>query len=74
MCFENESAFNDSEQRFLNILGEHPGRTEVWVQLREERKIKRMGNRFKVLAGSKILERLGNEWGEKNVLVREKKQ
>lgn len=74
VCFENEETFNSNEQRFLNILGEHSGRTEVWVQLREERKIKRMGNRYKVLADSKILDRLKNEWGESNVLVREKKQ
>ena len=73
ICFNDESEYNLNEQRFLNILGEHPGRTQVMVMLRNPRSMKRMGNRYKVLASSAILERLRAEWGADNVLIREKK-
>lgn len=74
ICFENETEFNSNEQHFLSILGEYPGRTQVMVMLRHPRSMKRMGNRYKVLAKQDIIERLGIEWGENNVLIREKKQ
>lgn len=73
ICFNDESEYNLNEQRFLNILGEYPGRTQVMVMLRNPRSMKRMGNRYKVLASSAILERLRAEWGADNVLIREKK-
>lgn len=74
ICFKDESEYNVNEQRFLNILGEYPGRTQVMVMLKNPRSMKRMGNRYKVLAGTAILERLSAEWGADNVLIREKKK
>jgi len=73
ICFEDEASYNENEQRFLNILGEHPGRTQVMVMLKNPRSMKRMGNRYKVLANQAILDRLQREWGTENVLIREKK-
>ena len=73
ICFNDEKEFNDNEQRLLSILREHKGRTLVWVQLRNPLAKKRMGDLYKVCADSNLEYRLKQEWGEKNVLIREKK-
>ena len=73
ICFDNEAHFNECQGKFLNILGQHKGRTEVWVQLRNPRMAKRMGDRYKVLANEELISQLSSEWGNENVLVREKK-
>lgn len=74
ICFDNEDEYNANEQRFLNILGEYPGRTQVMVMLRNPRSMKRMGNRYKVLANQTILDRLRLEWGNDNVKITERKK
>ncbi len=73
VCFEDENKYNEVEKQFLNILGEHRGRSEVFVQLLNPRSLKRMGNRFRVLADDSLIKELEDNYGEKKVLVREKK-
>ncbi len=73
VCFENEPKYNDAEKHFLDILDKHRGRSNVFVQLMNPRSMKRMGNRFRVLADDSLMKELADNYGEKNVLVREKK-
>ncbi len=72
VCFENEAAYNEAEREFLGILEKHKGRTLVFVQLMNPRSMKRMGNRFKVLADESLMDELAKKYGEDKVLVREK--
>ncbi len=72
VCFDDEAQYNQFESRFLNMLREHSGRTAVFVQLRNPRLGKRMADRYKILADAGFVERLKNEWGAENVLLREK--
>ncbi len=73
VCFEDENAYNLNEKDFLFMLKEYKGRTPVFVQLRNARTFKPMGERYRVLADDLLLNDLKNRWGEKNVLIREKK-
>lgn len=73
VCFEDENAYNLNEKDFLHLLKEYKGRTPVFVQLRNSRTFKPMGERYRVLADDLLLENLKSRWGEKNVLIREKK-
>lgn len=74
--------FEANEQRLLHILQEHPGRSICYVMIMQkqgtdgipaERTMKRMGDRYRVLADSALVERLKHEWGEDNVFVRNRK-
>ena len=73
VCFPDEQKYNDAEKHFLDILDKHRGRSNVFVQLMNPRSMKRMGNRFRVLADESLMKELADNYGEKNVLVREKK-
>lgn len=73
VCFQDEQKYNEAEKQFLNILEKHRGRSNVFVQLMNPRSMKRMGNRFRVLADESLMKELADNYGEKNVLVREKK-
>ena len=73
VCFSDEQKYNEAEKQFLNILEKHRGRSNVFVQLMNPRSMKRMGNRFRVLADDALMKELSENYGEKNVLVREKK-
>ena len=74
VCFEDEVEYNTNEKEFLDVLSKYPGRTEVWVQLRKTRGVKRMGNRFMVLADQTFVEKMKEMRGAENVLIREKKK
>ena len=73
LCFEDETHYNEAEQKLLGILGNHSGRSNVFVQLKNPRSMKRMGNRFRVLADEALIKELADNFGSENVLVREKK-
>ena len=73
LCFEDETHYNEAEQKLLGILGNHSGRSNVFVQLKNPRSMKRMGNRFRVLADEALINELSEKFGSENVLVREKR-
>ena len=73
ICYEDEAAYNAAEAGLLSILGKHAGGSYVFVQLRNPRAMKRMGSRYRVLADISLLDELAENFGEDNVLVREKK-
>ena len=72
VCFEDEAHYNDAERNLLAILEKHKGRSLVFVQLKNPRSMKRMGNRFSVLADESLMNELADNFGKENVLVREK--
>jgi DNA polymerase-3 subunit alpha len=73
LCFMNQSAYMDGEQELKGLLKQVPGKADVNIQLLVEKKAKKMGSHFRVNSeAAKSL--LSNRYGEKNVLVREKKK
>ena len=74
VCFENEEAFNNNEEKLISILASNHGRTAAFVQLRQERKAKQMGEKCNVFVCDELIDDLKKLCGNDNVLVREKKQ
>ena len=70
VCFENQEQYEAQEQTFLNILGRYRGRTVAIVMLRDSRKIKRMAEKYRVVASDELIQALKDFKGEENVVVR----
>ncbi|MGN0151765.1 MAG: DNA polymerase III subunit alpha [Wujia sp.] len=73
--------FEINEQKLLRILGEHPGGSVCYVMIkplqntdgaRGQHTMKRMGERYRVLADDALVEILRQEWGADNVFVRKR--
>ncbi len=74
ICFDNKDTYNQQTQALLGILRSHKGRTPVFVQVKEPRSYIPMAENYKVFADDKLLANLQSQYGEKNVLIREKKK
>jgi DNA polymerase-3 subunit alpha len=73
LCFVNRSAYMEGENELKGLLKQVPGKTDVNIQLKAENKGKYMGPGFKVNS-KKAEQLLVKRYGEKNVLVLEKKK
>lgn len=73
LCFEDEAAYTEAEEDLYGIVDENRGQAEVFVMLKSDRKMKKLGAR-KVKANAGVLRRMKLLWGDENVLVRKKKR
>jgi DNA polymerase-3 subunit alpha len=73
LCFINRSAYMEGESELRGLLKQVPGKTDVNIQLKVENKGKYMGPGFRV-DSKKAEQLLAKRYGEKNVLVLEKKK
>jgi DNA polymerase-3 subunit alpha len=73
ICFINRSAYMEGESELRGLLKQVPGKTDVNIQLKAENKGKYMGPGFRV-SSKKAEQILVKRYGEKNVLVLEKKK
>ena len=71
ICFKNMDNYLENANNLKQIALQHPGFTPVYVQLREEMKMKKLANTVNVRTG--IVDALKLEYGPDMVLVREKK-
>jgi DNA polymerase-3 subunit alpha len=72
LLVQNYQSLQGVKNELEQLLSEKPGRTPVYVQLKEERK--RVAIRRTVHVDDSLLKRLQLEYGENSVLVREVKQ
>jgi len=73
ICFDNQEEYKQNELKLSSILKAYKGGSRVFVQLRNPSLYKSMGDDYRVLANTALMDTLKSEWGEKNVLIREKK-
>ncbi|MDE6026146.1 MAG: DNA polymerase III subunit alpha [Lachnospiraceae bacterium] len=73
LCFEDETAYKDAEEELYGIVDENRGLAEVFIMLRSDRKMKKLGAR-RIKANDSVLGRMKLLCGDENVLVRKKKQ
>lgn len=80
--FADMKSYEENEKSMLQILGDHRGRTDVFVMIppSEEEviaggkaKVKRMGDRYRALLSDSLIEVLNLKFGKENVIAREKK-
>ncbi|MBO6166193.1 MAG: DNA polymerase III subunit alpha [Eubacterium sp.] len=71
ICFKNMDSYLENANNLKQIALQHPGFTPVYVQLKEEMKMKKLANTVNVRTG--IVDALKLEYGPDMVLVREKK-
>ena len=69
---QNYQSLQGVKNELEQLLSEKPGRTPVYVQLKEERK--RVAIRRTVHVDDSLLKRLQLEYGENSVLVRDAKK
>jgi DNA polymerase-3 subunit alpha len=72
LCFIDKSAYMEGEQELKGLLRQVPGKTDVNIQIKVENQGKYMGPGFRV-DSKKAEQLLAKRYGEKNVLVLEKK-
>ncbi len=71
ICFKNMDSYLENANNLKQIALQHLGFTPVYVQLKEEMKMKKLANTVNVRTG--IVDALKLEYGPDMVLVREKK-
>lgn len=69
VCFANMADYDEKEEAFFRILDEHPGNSFMGIQLKEERKIQKLGIEFGVSLRNGLLQKLEELLGCENVKV-----
>lgn len=73
ICADGQEEFGRMEHQLCALLKSHKGGSGVYVQLRNSTTFKPMGDNNRVHIDEVLIDTLKKDWGEKNVIVREKK-
>jgi DNA polymerase-3 subunit alpha len=73
VCFETMEDYTKSYDDLTSILDEYKGNSPVYVMIRENRQMKKMGRGFMVNAASEVVDVLKLEYGSDKVITRESK-
>jgi DNA polymerase-3 subunit alpha len=73
VCFETMEDYTKSYDDLISILDEYKGSSPVYVMIRENRQMKKLGRGFMVDAASEVVDVLKLEYGSDKVITRESK-